>query len=295
MLVLAFLSILVVPVGAAQAATPKKAAPKLAIAPTARVGDNISPTITVTFAPPSGTTSAKACAGKVTIKAAIGKKTVTKKGKKKTVVVYSSKSASLKSVGGICTAVGAPKLKATTIGKSVAFTAEFSGNSAIKKFAKTTKLAVTEPAAKITPPAGPTGSAIVLNTGDWSFLSEAGTWFWYAKIEAANTVTKLQRWNNNTISCPGHPSIQIDGAGNATGEEVKWNLFPFSIAQNDFAITAGWGVGVESANLTLTLHIESAERMVGKFRIDGNFSTDGGVYPCTSGDIPITATQGEAG
>lgn len=267
-------------------AKPIAVKPKLTIASVARTGNSISPPVTVNFAPPAGASTAKACKGKVTVETPTGKKTVKKNGKTRKVTVYASKSAQLRNVGGTCSATTAPKLKASVIGKKLKFIARFDGNTLVKKFSKSAKLKVTTP-----------GFDIELEQGNWYIISDNMNWYWYVQVGAGNTVTTLQRWNNNTLTCPGHPSVQINGAGAAgpDPEKVKWTALPFAVGQADVSASSGWAAGVESATATLTIHVESPSRMTGTYRLDGMFSTDGGVYPCTSGDIPVTWGNGELG
>lgn len=274
-------AIVLLPVDSA-VAKPAAVKSKVAVSSAVRAGNHISPPVEVTFAPPAGVSAGKACKGKVTL-------TVEKPGKKPKTLA--TKSAQLKNVTGMCTARIAPKLKVAVIGTKLKFTAAFGGNSKVKQFTKSKRAKVTEKKA-------PTGFDTVLEAGDWHLISDDTSWYWYVKVGAGNTVTKLQRWNNNTLSCPGHPSVQINGAGAGGGpdpEKVKWTVLPFAVNQRDVTVSSSWASGVESATATLKIHVESASRMTGTYRLDGMFSTDGGVYACSSGDIPVTWGNGELG
>jgi hypothetical protein len=261
-----------------------------------QVGNGKIPvTVTLSFSPPAGKSAAKFCKGKIALSAKIGSKKKKIHGKSRTVPVYVKKSASIKSVDGRCGASAALSIPSSFAGKSVKIKHKFTGNKTFGAWSRTSSHKVVAQA----PPDPTPGGGFTLSTGSWHMISnDAGSWYWTLTVGTANDVTTLRRWNNNNLTCPGHPGVQILGANAGGGpdpEKVKWTSLPFAINSTDVNVASSWSSGVESATLSLKLHMVSASYFTGTFRIDGQFSTDGGVHPCTSGDIEVTGGQGDVG
>lgn len=283
LLVLA-LALLAPATASADKAKPKSSTPKLLITLTdGAMNRTISPKVTTTFAPPKGTTAAKACKGKVTASVPVGTKTVKKKKKP----VFVTKQSSLKNVGGVCTTTAALKLSELFLGKTLKFSATFKGNSAVKKFTKSSKfLLVVATPSSATPVAPPTPTGFVPTPGPWKIIpTDAGTGVTWAMTTGANGgVPSIQRFGSLSIKCEGStPTIDVD---------LSMAQFdtPFSIDKTDVTATDEWSSGAEHTTTTFKFHFDSVGRATGTFRVVGAV---GGFQNCDSTTIPIDLTPGE--
>jgi hypothetical protein len=185
----------------AQGAKPVRNVPKLLLTLTDGAVNNktVSPTITTTFVPPKGTTAAAACKGAVLVKAPIGKQTV----KKKKLTIYAKKSASVKNVAGLCTSAATVKLPVTLKDKDVNFKAVFTGNSAVRGFAKSSKLKTSVTAA----PAVPTAPAPAIYAGVWVAQLIIGgpdpDPRWQFEIKPDGSVSGITMTGIYTVTCQG--------------------------------------------------------------------------------------------
>lgn len=221
---------------AAQAdkAKPKSSVPKIAITLTdgAVNSKTVSPTITTTFAPPTGTSAASACKGKVTVSVQVGTKTV----KKKKQPVFVSKKSPLRVAQGICTAVSVLGLPGPYYGKTVKFAVKFPGNDAVKKFSKTSRLLIVVPP-KVVPPPTPTvptptppapSGPEVHTKGLWRAVSNSDPSLYFEfTIDSDDFVHNIALSKPLTYTCPGHPAGD-DGVGYPAFTAVENDLISYT-------------------------------------------------------------------
>lgn len=292
---------LAVPVAAASAADKPKV-PKILITLTdgAMNRGKIVVPVTATYAPPRGTTTAKACKGKVAFSAPIGKKTVKKHGKKVRVTVFAKKTASIKTLASKCSATGSLSLPATLIDKTVKFTAGSKGNSAVKKFTKSSKLKV------ILKSTQPQPIPPDLVDGPWTITENySGTppRQWGFTIGADNSLSKrTARYGTINVHCPGHEDrvIQYSPTEEAPFDDVN------VISANPFTATDTWtnpNDTSEHATQTFELNFSSSTAGTGTFQIKGTFRVPPAIPAavitdlvpgCASDVIPVHLEAGAA-
>ncbi|MBJ7354811.1 MAG: hypothetical protein JHC98_08305 [Thermoleophilaceae bacterium] len=273
----------------ADKAKPKSSVPKLLLTLTdgAVNTKTVSPVIQTTFLPPAGTTAAAACKGKVTVSVPIGKKTVKKK--KKTIFV--AKKSVVRPAQGICTANTTLSLPGKLFGKTLKFTVRFPGNAAVKRFKRTSKLAVVLP-----PPPAPT---LDPTKGAWiikQIPTGPSSQQWKFTVDPDGTVSKVDRLTAMATTCPGAPS-----GGPLSVDEAPFDT-PFRISAPDVTATDNWTEGGQHADSVFRLHFDSPSHATGTFQLTGTLlgplpMLDAAtLYPgCDSGVINIELMPGVFG
>lgn len=269
---------------------PAKVKPVITLTPVAAVPPSVRPLITVSFAPPKGVAAKNACKGKLKISAPTGaKKTIRRKGKKVKVKVIASKRASIKNIGGTCTAAGAPKLPATLIGKTVKFSAEFAGGATVKKFKKSAKLVLSVPA--------PPPARIDPVKGAWTLQGKdmTGNWVqWTFQVLSDGSVAALNRIAPLRVNCPSSPgSFPV-------ATDVAIFDTPFSMTFVDLVAADNFQGDSQNIDSTLKLHFDAAGHATGTFQMIGTIRGPNGIlaemttaYPnCDSGLISVEAAPG---
>lgn len=270
---------------------PVKVAPKITLTPVARAGNFVRPQLAVGFALPAGVPQKKACKGKVAVTAVIGKKTVKKHGKTKKVPVRATKRSPLKLVATGCMASGAVKLPVALIGKTVKFTALFKGNSAVKKFSKSSRLLVTEPAPQV-----PEAPRIDPVKGAWTALGKdsKNEWQqWTFTVNPDGSVSSINRLTLLNIACPGYP-----GSFTIATSVAPFDT-PFSMTYVDTTASDGFQQDAQNINQTFKMYFDSPSHATGSFQMTGAIegpqviAVTTTVYPgCDSGAIPLQFTAG---
>lgn len=245
---------------------PKSSGPKIFITLTDG-GSNtktVNPTVSVTFAPPKGTTARAACKGKVTVSVPIGKKSVKVNGKKKKKTIYAKKTASIKSPLGVCTASPIVKVPIALYGKTLKFTATFKGNDAVKKFSKSSKFLVKYPDPPA-PPFVPTAGAWIIQQNLPAFNPQN----WKFTIGADGVVARIDRLTNLSAICDGPTTVFL-----RTDENDAPFDTPFTIASPNITASDDWidptYMGAEAKTTSrFTLQFDSPNHATGTFRLTG--------------------------
>lgn len=273
----------------ADKAKPKSSVPKLLLTLTdgAVNTKTVSPVIQTTFNPPSGTTAAKACKGKVTVSVPVGKKTVKKK--KKTIFV--AKSSFVRPAQGICTANTMLALPGKLFGQTLKFTVKFPGNDAVKRFKKSSKLAVVLPPKPPAPPSlDPTKGAWIIQ----QLPAGPGSQQWKFTVNPDGTVSTIDRLTNLVASCPGAPM----GAPLNSALEAPFDT-PFKIDAPSEVATDNWTEDLQHADSVFNLNFDTPSHATGTFRLTGTLygpmsalAVDTLYTNCDSGVINVELTPG---
>jgi hypothetical protein len=177
-------------------------------------------------------------------------------------------------------------------GKTLKFTVSYPGNAVVKKFKKTSKLAIVLP-----PPPPPAPTTIDPTRGAWTIQqlpAGIGAQQWKFTVNPDATVAKIDLLTTLRVTCPGFPSgFLVD--------DIPVGPFdtPFTISAVDETWTDEWALGEDHATSTFKVHFDSPSHATGTFRMTGTIFgplaalVAGTHYPdCDTGLINIELKPG---